>query len=98
MDMSYLAVQLTIAVICGIAGNILIPREVPGKFFGLVLIGFLGVWLGEWGYRLLRTQFNLDLPLLEWQLGNVPIIPAIIGSAIVLYVLTTFLKWGRYSK
>jgi len=98
MDMSRLIVQLVIALACGMLGNMLIPREIPGKFFGLVLIGFVGVWLGEWGYQLLKTQFNLNLPLLQWDIQEVPIIPSIIGSAIVIYIVTTFLRWGRYSK
>jgi uncharacterized membrane protein YeaQ/YmgE (transglycosylase-associated protein family) len=98
MDLMHLAVQLGIAILCGIVGNILIPREVPGKFLGLVLVGFVGVWVGELGYFLLKRNYGLDLPLLSWRIDNVPIVPAVIGSTIVIYVLTTFLRWGRYSK
>lgn len=98
MDMSRFAVQLAIAIVCGILGNMLIPREVPGKFFGLVLVGFVGVWLGEWGYQLIQAQIELNVPLLQWHIENVPIIPSVIGSAIVIYVVTTFLRWGRYSQ
>jgi uncharacterized membrane protein YeaQ/YmgE (transglycosylase-associated protein family) len=47
MDLSHLAVQLAIAVFCGVVGNMLIPREVPGKFLGLVIVGLLGVWIGK---------------------------------------------------
>lgn len=98
MSISYFAVQLAIAIVCGILGNMLIPREVPGRFFGLVVVGFVGVWVGEWGYKLIQTQTGLNLPFLQWQVETVPIIPSIIGSAIVIYVVTTFLRWGRYSK
>lgn len=98
MDMGHFAVQLAIAIACGILGNMLIPREVPGKFFGLVLVGFVGVWVGEFSYRLLQTQTQLNVPWLQWHIEEVPIIPSIIGSAIVIYVVTTFLRWGRYSK
>jgi len=98
MDISYFVVQLAIAIACGVIGNILIPREVPGKFFGLILIGFGGVWLGAWGYRLMKAQYGVDFPFLHWSIENVPIIPSIIGSAIVIYVITTLLRWGRYSR
>ena len=98
MDMAYWVVKLAIAIACGMVGNMLIPREIPGKFFGLVLIGFVGIWFGEWGYQLLKSQFNLDLPWLQWHIEEVPIIPSIIGCAIVIYIVTTFLRWGRYSK
>lgn len=98
MDLSHLAIQLAIAVFCGVVGNILIPREIPGKFLGLVLVGLVGVWVGEIGYRLLRMEYGMNYAFLNWHIENVPIIPAIVGSAIVIYVLTTFLRWGRYSK
>lgn len=98
MDIAHLAVQLMIAIACGIIGNMLIPREIPGKFLGLVLTGFVGVWVGELGYRLLKDQYGLSHPFLQWHIQSVPIIPSIIGSAIVIYVVTTFLQWGRYSK
>lgn len=98
MDLAHVTVQLLVAIACAIIGNILIPRQVPGKLFGLIVIGFVGVALGEWAYRLLRSQFKLDAPFLHWHVADVPIIPAIIGSAIVLYIVTSFWQWGRYGK
>uniref|UniRef100_A0A832H0N9 GlsB/YeaQ/YmgE family stress response membrane protein n=1 Tax=Oscillatoriales cyanobacterium SpSt-402 TaxID=2282168 RepID=A0A832H0N9_9CYAN len=98
MDLAHLAVQLMIAIACGMIGNMLIPREIPGKFFGLILVGFVGVWVGELGYRVLKTQYGVDSSFLQWHIEDVPIVPSIIGSAIVIYVVTTFLRWGRYSK
>ncbi len=98
MNMNALVVQLVIAIACGVIGNMLIPREIPGKFLGLVVIGFVGVWLGAWGYGLLRAQYGIDFSILHWQIAGVPIVPSIVGSAIVIYVLTAILQWGRYSK
>lgn len=98
MDLSHLVVQLFIAIVCGLIGNMLIPRRIPGKFAGLIVVGFAGVWLGEWGYQLLKRQYGLDWPLLHWSIQSVPIIPAIVGSMIVIYILTTFLRWGHYSQ
>lgn len=98
MDLTHVAVQLILAIACGMIGNMLIPRQIPGKFLGLILVGFIGVWLGEWSYKLLRSQAGMDHAVLRWHIADVPILPAIIGSVIVIYVLTTFLRWGRYSK
>lgn len=96
MELSHLVIQLFVAIGCAIVANILIPRQIPGKFLGLVLIGLTGVWLGEFAFRLLQLQRGATYDLLLWGPLGVPVIPSIIGSVIVLYVLTTFLKWGRY--
>ncbi len=98
MELSRLAVQLVIAIACGIIGNILIPRQIPGKFFGLIIVGFVGVWVGELGYRLLKSSYGLNYGFLNWHIDDVPIIPSIIGCTIVIYIVTTFLKWGRYNQ
>lgn len=97
MNVSRLFVQLVIAMVCAGAGNMLIPRQIPGKIFGLLIIGLAGVWLGEWTTNLLKRQYNLSFGFLEWRIEGVPIVPAVIGSAIVLYIVTTLLRWGRYS-
>ena len=97
MDISRLFVQLVIAMVCAGVGNMLIPRQIPGKIFGLLIIGLAGVWLGEWTTNLLKEQYKLSFGFLEWRIEGVPIIPAIIGSAIVLYIVTALLKWGRYN-
>jgi uncharacterized membrane protein YeaQ/YmgE (transglycosylase-associated protein family) len=97
MDLTPLMVQFLIAAACGLLGNFLIPRQVPGKFFGLVLVGFVGVWLGAWVYQVLKTQYGVAAPFLSWNVVNVPIVPSILGSAVVIYVLTTVLRWGRYN-
>ncbi|HEY9647194.1 MAG TPA: hypothetical protein V6C88_12530 [Chroococcidiopsis sp.] len=96
MDITRLLVQVVIAILCAGVANILVPRKIPGKLLGLVLIGLAGVWLGDWGFGLLRQEYGLNVPLLFLNVQGVLIIPAIIGCAIVLYVVTTVLKWGRY--
>lgn len=98
MDLSHLVIQVLVALVCAIAANILIPRDVPGRFAGLVVIGLIGVLVGEWVFNLLKDQYGLDYPLLHWSIQKVPIVPSIIGSAIVLYVTTAMLRWGRYSR
>ncbi len=85
-------VQFLIAFACGLVANILIPRQVPGKVAGLFGVGLVGVLLGDLGYRLLRQQASSDILVLHWSVQNIPIIPSIIGSVIVLYLLTSFLR------
>ena len=97
MNLTNFLIQLVIAAICAGLANMLIPRKIPGKLPGLLLIGLAGVWVGSWGYGLLREQYGLQLAALDWQFQGVPILPSVIGSAIVLYLVTWLLKVGRYT-
>jgi uncharacterized membrane protein YeaQ/YmgE (transglycosylase-associated protein family) len=96
MNISQLFVQLVIALICAVIGSLLIPRKIPGKLLGLIVIGLAGVWLGNWSVDLLSRQYGLNYEFLKLQIEGVRLIPSIIGSAIVLYVVTLLLKIGRY--
>lgn len=96
MDLSNFLIKLVIAIGCAVAASLLVPRRVPGKFLGLVLIGLAGVVVGEWGFALLRQEFGLNFRVLYWNLEGVLIVPAVVGSAIVLYLVTALMKWGRY--
>ncbi|MBF2077398.1 MAG: hypothetical protein IGR76_02470 [Synechococcales cyanobacterium T60_A2020_003] len=96
MDISTLLVQLAIALVCAGLATVLLPRRIPGKLAGLILIGLGGVWLGSWAAELFRQRFGLDLPFLHWDFQGVPIIPSVLGSTVILYVVTTLLKWGHY--
>lgn len=98
MDIPHLIVQIVIAILCAGIATILIPRRIPGKLIGMIAIGLAGVWLGEWGAELLRQGYGINYSFLNWNIEGVPIVPAIIGSAIILYLVTSFLKWGRYYK
>lgn len=91
-----LVVQLLIAIACAFIANILVPRQVPGKMFGLVLIGLIGVLLGQWVVDSLLGQYDIAFSWLSWNIQGVPIIPSVVGSTIVLYLVTAFLSWGRY--
>lgn len=97
MDILHLLIRLLIAIGCAATADLLLPRRVPGGLAGLILIGLTGVWVGERGFALLRQQFGISFPVLYWQIEGVLIIPAIVGSAIVLYLVTAFIRWARYS-
>ncbi|MBD2105954.1 hypothetical protein [Nodosilinea sp. FACHB-13] len=95
-DLISLLVQVLIAMACAFAANILVPRQVPGKLLGLVLIGLIGVFVGQWVADYLLQRYSFSLPWLTWNFQGVPLVPSIIGSTIVLYIVTAFLSWGRY--
>lgn len=95
-ELTGLIVRALIALACAFVANILVPRQVPGKLLGLVLIGLVGVLVGQWVANYLRQQYDFTLPWLSWSFQGVPLVPSIIGSIIVLYVVTAFLSWGRY--
>lgn len=99
MDLTRLLVQMLIALGCGALATLLLPRQIPGKLFGLALIGFAGVWLGEWVVNYLETTYEFPLPdFVTWDFQGVPILPAVLGSAVILFVVTSFLSWGRYQR
>jgi uncharacterized membrane protein YeaQ/YmgE (transglycosylase-associated protein family) len=95
MDLSRLAVQLILAIVCAGVANMLLPRQIPGKFLGLIATGLVGVWVGEFGAALLKSQGGMDFAILHWGIQGVPILSSVIGSAIVIFLTTTFLKSGR---
>lgn len=95
-EITRLLVQILIALVCASVANILIPRTVPGKLLGLILIGLAGVFVGEWISNYILAAYSLDIPALQWKFKDVPILPSIVGSMIVLYVITAFMSWGRY--
>lgn len=98
MDLSHVAVQLLAAIVCAGIANVLIPRQIPGKFLGFMLTGLVGVWLGEAVFRLLKAQPGLNYPFLYWGIGGVAAVPSIVGCAIIIYVVTAFLRWGHYNR
>ncbi len=99
MNLTRLLVQVLIALACAGVATVLLPRKIPGRLFGLALIGLAGVWLGEWILNYLGNTYDLPIPaFLTWNVEGVPIVPAIVGSAIILYAVTTFLTWGRYRR
>ena len=99
MSLTRFLIQILIALVCAGVAAVLLPRKIPGQLFGLILMGLAGVWLGEWILTYLNQTYNWPIPdFLLWNIEGVLIIPAIVGSAIILYAVTTFLTWGRYRR
>ena len=93
MDISHLAVQVTLTIACAGVANLLIPRRISGGLAGLMAIGFVGVAIGEWSFVLIAREFGITHPILRWHFQGVEIVPAVIGSAIVLYVFTALFPY-----
>ncbi|WP_411345227.1 GlsB/YeaQ/YmgE family stress response membrane protein [Paenibacillus sp. WLX1005] len=69
-------ISLILAIIIGIIGNALAGDNMPGGIIGAAIAGFVGSWLGA----LLFGNFG---PVI----GDFAIIPAIIGTAIFVFLL-----------
>ena len=99
MSLKSLLIQVLIALACTGVATILVPRKVPGRLFGMALIGFAGVWLGESVLSYVNDTYDFPIPsFMRWDVQGVLIVPAILGSTIILYTVTTFLSWGRYRR
>ena len=95
-SLTTLLVKLVIAIVCASAANFLVPRRIPGGLAGLILIGLAGIWLGEWAFLLMRREFGLNFSFLYWQVQQVLIVPAIVGCAIVLYLVSGLIQGWRF--
>lgn len=99
MSLKSLLIQVLIALACTGIATIIVPRRVPGRLLGMALIGFAGVWLGESTLSYVYDTYDWPIPsFMTWDVQGILIVPAILGSVTVLYVVTTFLSWGRYRR
>jgi len=69
-------ISLVLAIIIGLIGNALAGDNMPGGIIGAAIAGFVGAWLGA----LLFGNFG---PVI----GEFAIIPAILGTAIFVFLL-----------
>ena len=98
MDFLELLLQLVIAIFCASLANILIPRQIPGKGIGLVLIRLTGGFIGQWFVNSLHRQSRLSFAILNYEIQGVPIVPSILGSAVVLYLVSTLIGWASSNR
>ncbi|MEN9798968.1 MAG: hypothetical protein RL653_2664 [Pseudomonadota bacterium] len=76
-------ILLVVAFVAGALGEAIAGRKVPGGWFGSVVAGLVGAWLGA---RILHFG-----PVL----GGVEVIPAIIGAGLFVLFLRLVLGAGR---
>ena len=74
-----------VAAVCAWIADYFVPGRVPGGFWGAALVGLIGAWIG-------------DSMLGRWgpNLGGAYLIQTIIGSAVLVLVLSLFSRrWVR---
>jgi uncharacterized membrane protein YeaQ/YmgE (transglycosylase-associated protein family) len=75
---------LIVAAVCAWIADYLVPGTIPGGFFTAAIFGIIGAWIGE-------SAFGSFGPAL----AGVPLIPAILGSAILIFVLALISRGFR---
>ena len=70
---------LIVAAICAIIASALVPGQIPGGFLVAMVCGFLGAWIG--GH--LMGSFGPSL-------AGVSLIPTIVGSAVLVLLMSLF--------
>jgi uncharacterized membrane protein YeaQ/YmgE (transglycosylase-associated protein family) len=68
---------LIVAAACAWLADYIVPGRIPGGFFTAAIIGIVGAWLGV----------NL-MGSVGPALGGVPLIPAVVGSALLVFLLS----------
>mgnify|MGYP000493818479 CR=1 FL=1 len=74
-------IYLIVAAACAWIASAIVPGRVPGGFFTAAVVGILGAWVGS----NLMGSFG---PVLE----GVTIIPAIMGSGLLIFMLALFTR------
>ncbi|MTH55604.1 GlsB/YeaQ/YmgE family stress response membrane protein [Bacillus mangrovi] len=74
-------ISILVALVIGWVGDMLVKGSMPGGIIGSIIAGFAGAWLGHglfgtWGPKI--QEFA--------------IIPAIIGAAIVVFIVQLVMK------
>jgi len=75
---------LIVAAVCAGIAEMLVPNSVPGGFFTSAVVGILGAWIGG----SLIGHLGPDL-------AGISILPAILGSAVLVFVLSLGFRGRR---
>jgi uncharacterized membrane protein YeaQ/YmgE (transglycosylase-associated protein family) len=86
MTLTHLLVLLLVGAVCGIIGERLVGRGLPGGLIGAIVAGLVGAWL-------MVDVLHLVLAP-ELSIEGIPLLSAIIGAAI-LVLLLSLLAGGR---
>jgi uncharacterized membrane protein YeaQ/YmgE (transglycosylase-associated protein family) len=79
-------ITLIIAALAGWIGDALVKNDMPGGFWGALLAGLVGSWIGAY-----IPFFNRLGPVFQ----GVAIIPTIVGAAIFIFILGLFKRTTR---
>ncbi|GAK42720.1 GlsB/YeaQ/YmgE family stress response membrane protein [Paenibacillus urinalis] len=69
-------ISIVMAIIIGLIGDALVGHNMPGGILGSMIAGFVGAWIGS----LLFGDFG---PII----ADFAVVPAIIGTAIFVFIL-----------
>ena len=75
MDPVGLLVLLIVAAIAGACGEMIAGGKVPGGWIGSIIAGLVGAWLGSM------------LIVIGPRIGGIPVISAILGAALFVFLL-----------
>lgn len=67
-------VFLLVAAVCAWVADYLVPGRIPGGFLAAAIVGLIGAWIGT-------ALFGSMGP----ELGGVSVLPAIIGSGVLVF-------------
>lgn len=76
MDILGFLIFLVVAAVCAWIADLVVPGTIPGGFLVSALVGVIGAWAGT-------ALFGNFGPAL----GGVSVLPAIIGSGILIFAL-----------
>ena len=79
-----LLITIIMAIVIGAIGSAIAPGAMPGGIIGSMIAGFAGAWLGAW---LLGSWGPV--------LGGFAVIPAIVGAALFVFLLSLLSKAFR---
>lgn len=71
-----LLISVIMAIVIGMIGDVLVQSDMPGGLIGSMIAGFAGAWIGAFLFG-------------SWgpEIGGFPIIQAILGAAIFVFLL-----------
>ena len=78
---------LVVAAVCAWIAEYLVPGRIPGGFFTAAIVGIIGAWIGG----------NL-LGSIGPSLEGVSLLPTIVGSAILVFLLALISRALRGNK
>lgn len=68
--------SVIVAIVVGWIGDAIVKTDMPGGVIGSAIAGFIGAWLGH----LILGHMGPDI-------GGIAIIPAILGAAVVVFLV-----------
>jgi uncharacterized membrane protein YeaQ/YmgE (transglycosylase-associated protein family) len=68
---------LIVAATCAYIGELLAPGAIPGGFFTSAIVGIIGAWIG-----------NSMMGSFGPSLAGVALVPCILGSAVLVFILS----------